>query len=208
MWTIIGLRPKLRNIIILTSNRKLDRWKFRGYQNNRQNSVSRSESCSKIILSSIDTYSVSDQNLIISFLELLVYQNRIEFDDFISWIVSLSKQHMLKKLLSKRQIPYHIRNEFSAFHFLNILLCHNNPTYVEAYQHDDNNNAHSIIQNCSKNRSKFLIWLWVEKKWLHTIRKVKFLSKNSILTKSQHFHEFFTQIFFENFSREIKVVNS
>ena len=74
VWTIIGLRPKLRNII-LTSNRKLDRWKFRGYQNNRQNSVSRSESCSKIILSSIDKYSVSDQNLMISFLELLVYQN-------------------------------------------------------------------------------------------------------------------------------------
>ena len=30
----------------------------------------------------------------------------------------------------------------------------------------------------------------------HTIRKVKYLSKNSILTKPQHFHEFFTQIFF------------
>ena len=42
----------------------------------------------------------------------------------------------------------------------------------------------------------------------HTIRKVKFLSKNSILTKAQHFHEFFTQNFFDNFSREIKVVNS
>ena len=41
----------------------------------------------------------------------------------------------------------------------------------------------------------------------HTIRKVKFLSKNSVLTKPQHFHEFFTQIFFDNFSREIKVVN-
>ena len=43
---------------------------------------------------------------------------------------------------------------------------------------------------------------------IHTIRKVKFLAKNSILTKLQHFHEFFTQIFFDNFSREIKVVNS
>ena len=42
----------------------------------------------------------------------------------------------------------------------------------------------------------------------HTIRKVKFLSKNSILTKPQHFHEFLTQIFFSNFSREIKVVDS
>ena len=38
----------------------------------------------------------------------------------------------------------------------------------------------------------------------HTIRKVKFLSKNSILTKSEHFHEFFVQNFFDNFSREIK----
>ena len=43
---------------------------------------------------------------------------------------------------------------------------------------------------------------------LHTIRKVKFLSKNSILTKPQHFHEFFKKFFFDNFSREIKVVNS
>ena len=41
----------------------------------------------------------------------------------------------------------------------------------------------------------------------HTIRKVKFLSKNSILTKPQHFHEFFTQKKIKNwqFSREIKV---
>ena len=43
---------------------------------------------------------------------------------------------------------------------------------------------------------------------IHTILKFKILSKNSILTKPQHFHEFFTQIFFDNFSREIKVVNS
>ena len=42
----------------------------------------------------------------------------------------------------------------------------------------------------------------------HTIRKVKFLSKNSILTKPQHFHEFFNQIFLTLFSRQIKVVNS
>ena len=39
--------------------------------------------------------------------------------------------------------------------------------------------------------------------WNHTIRKVKFLSTNSILAKPQHFHEFFG-----NFSCEIKVVNS
>ena len=44
---------------------------------------------------------------------------------------------------------------------------------------------------------------------IHTIRKVKFLSKNSILTKNQYFHEFFTQVFFfDNFSHEIKAVNS
>ena len=33
----------------------------------------------------------------------------------------------------------------------------------------------------------------------HTIRKVKFLSKNLFLTKLQHFHEFFTQNFFGPF---------
>ena len=44
---------------------------------------------------------------------------------------------------------------------------------------------------------------------MYTIRKVNFLSKNSILTKTQTFHEFFLhKIFFDNFSREIKVVNS
>ena len=58
---------------------------------------------------------------------------------------------------------------------------------------------------------------------LHIIRKVKFLSKNSISTKlyfqtiflwksklstPQHFHEFFTRKIFDNFSREIKVVKN
>ena len=46
---------------------------------------------------------------------------------------------------------------------------------------------------------------------IHTIRKVKFLSKNSILTTPQLFQEFFTPNFFDHFSREIreiKVVNS
>ena len=41
------------------------------------------------------------------------------------------------------------------------------------------------------------LYLWsvsVDRK--HTIRKVKLLSKNSILTKPQHFHEFYTQKFF------------
>ena len=43
---------------------------------------------------------------------------------------------------------------------------------------------------------------------LFEFRKVKFLSKNSILRKPQNFYEFFTQKFFDNFSREIKIVNS
>ena len=55
--------------------------------------------------------------------------------------------------------------------------------------------------------------IWMNNKWEenendHTIQKVEFLSKNTILTKPQHFKELFTQIFFYNFSREIKVVNS
>ena len=37
----------------------------------------------------------------------------------------------------------------------------------------------------------------------HAIRKVKFLSKNLILTKPQHFHEFFTPKN-RQFSRQIK----
>ena len=48
----------------------------------------------------------------------------------------------------------------------------------------------------------------------HTIRKVQFLSKNSILTKPQHFHEFFSpkksKIFSGNqsFGQKIKISNS
>ena len=91
----------------------------------------------------------------------------------------------------------------------------------------------------SKNyHEKFVKIAWCKNIQIHTIRKVKFLSKNSIMTKNptfsrvfhpnffwqfflwnqscqllksskpKHFHEFFTQIFFDNFSREIKVVNS
>ena len=40
----------------------------------------------------------------------------------------------------------------------------------------------------------------IEMSYAHTIRKVKFLSKNSILTKPQHFHEFFTHFFLTIFS--------
>ena len=39
------------------------------------------------------------------------------------------------------------------------------------------------------------------------LEKSNFCPKNQFWKKTQHFHEFFTQIFFDNFSREIKVVN-
>ena len=41
--------------------------------------------------------------------------------------------------------------------------------------------------------------------FLYAIGKVKFLAKNSVLTKPQHFHEFFTEIFFDNFLRKSKL---
>ena len=62
-----------------------------------------------------------------------------------------------------------------------------------------------LTQEDYDERSKIAQYIQVK---LHTIQKVKFLSKNLILTKPQQFHEFFTQIFFDNFSREFKVVNS
>ena len=51
---------------------------------------------------------------------------------------------------------------------------------------------------------------WYAKKLTATAHysKSQIFVQNSILTKPQHFHEFFTQFFFGNFSREIKVVNS
>ena len=50
-----------------------------------------------------------------------------------------------------------------------------------------------ILLKLSSNRAEqFLDFGSLE---YHTIQKVKFLSKNSILTKPQHVHEFFTQIF-------------
>ena len=41
----------------------------------------------------------------------------------------------------------------------------------------------------------------------HYLKSQIFVQKFNF-TKPQHFHEFFAQIFFDNFSREIKVVNS
>ena len=42
--------------------------------------------------------------------------------------------------------------------------------------------------------------LWKCHNLWNTITKIEFLSKNSILTKPQHFHEFFPQIFWQFFS--------
>ena len=67
-------------------------------------------------------------------------------------------------------------------------------------------------EDCSGNCKRLWKWefgienVWPKNMWLKfaqltskfellTIIKVKFLSKNSILTKPQHFHEFFAQIF-------------
>jgi len=44
-----------------------------------------------------------------------------------------------------------------------------------------------------------LFTVWAHSRGEHTIRNVKFLSKNFILTKPQHFHKFFTPIFFSQF---------
>ena len=62
--------------------------------------------------------------------------------------------------------------------------------------------------NCVSNLLDIIGMYLLRLPHMNIFRKVKLLSKNSILTKPQYFHEFFTQLFFDNFSREIKVVNS
>ena len=54
----------------------------------------------------------------------------------------------------------------------------------------------AIIKILKMRKVKFITFVF---DIFHTIRKVKFLSKNLILTKPQYFHEFFTQIFFLQF---------
>ena len=61
-------------------------------------------------------------------------------------------------------------------------------------------------RNCFFKRPSCLIHFWGRVR--HTIRKVKFLSKNSILTKNPTFSQVFRPNLFDNFSREIKIVNS
>ena len=62
--------------------------------------------------------------------------------------------------------------------------------------------------NCVSNLLDIIGMYLLRLPHMNIFRKVKLLSKNSILTKPQYFHEFFIQNFFDNFSREIKVVNS
>ena len=64
---------------------------------------------------------------------------------------------------------------------------------------DEVSNFNSFFRLCFANNlvtSYNLILIVDFRDHEHIIRKVKFLSENSILTKPQHFHEFFTQIFF------------
>ena len=66
--------------------------------------------------------------------------------------------------------------------------------------------SNEFLQNC-----RWSIWTfcYAASMQQHTIRKFKFLSKNSILTKkTRYFHEFFIHIFFDIFSREIKAKKS
>ena len=56
------------------------------------------------------------------------------------------------------------------------------------------------IGNSGSGYYQVCFWPSPKKNIFHTIRKVKFLSKNSILTKPKHFHEFFTQFFWQFFS--------
>ena len=52
-------------------------------------------------------------------------------------------------------------------------------------------------------------WIWQMVQPLkNTLFEKSILSKNSIKAKLQHFHKFFTLNFFDNFSREVNVVNS
>ena len=98
-----------------------------------------------------------------------------------------------------------------------------NTSELQKYFSDLENHTQIGMWNAAKRKRNFFNFSWFLEVLIsvinrtkifpkslikHTIRKVKFLHKNSILTKPQHFHEFFTQIFFDNFSREIKVVNS
>ena len=63
------------------------------------------------------------------------------------------------------------------------------------------NDEHGITFNRQAHIEDHLLnewhpWEKVSSLLPHAIRKVEFLSKNSILTTPKHFHEFFTQFFF------------
>ena len=68
--------------------------------------------------------------------------------------------------------------------------------------------CHPYLTKYGRIHLSFWQFKYIPSSLSHGIRKVKFLSKNSILTKLQHFHEIFHQNCFDNFSREIKAVNS
>ena len=71
----------------------------------------------------------------------------------------------------------------SCFYFRIILIFFGCRQHIHSFTHKCNH-----FEDIKKNE-----------RFLHTIRKVKFLSKNSILTKPQQFHEFVPQFFWQFF---------
>ena len=84
-------------------------------------------------------------------------------------------------------------NEEDGLFGLSVALS-NDSVYVGAPNEDPYGNVYQC--KCTKSGSCSSPCSVVSHGKTHTIRKVKFLSKNSILTKTQHFHEFFTKNFF------------
>ena len=68
---------------------------------------------------------------------------------------------------------------------------------IDTLQHDDKDTYNVGVYSCHAmvTSSQFFSFRYESHFLRHTIRKVKFLSKNSILTKPKHFHDFFIQIF-------------
>ena len=97
-----------------------------------------------------------------------------------------------------------------------------NTSELQKYFSDLENHTQIGMWNAAKRKRNFFNFSWFLEVLISVINRTKIFSKsliklfeksifcpkNSILTKPQHFHEFFTQIFFGNFSRGIKVVKS
>ena len=110
------------------------------------------------------------------------------------------------EIIDRREEPIHCRLTIIIILFCSIhnLLKKLLPK-MEITTHHNIRRGKNLPAQCLKITTKCLIpQLWFRDNvdystcnvaLKHTIRKVKFLSKNSILTKPQHFHEFFNQFF-------------